>query len=175
MGPPCEEHRRPSKFWTKVEPPVASDARDRVGSNRFTSYNMSMRTAGCHTRQSDFKGVLRPTCGSSGGDFDDGAGSEPGSGTATISKPKSQTRTPSLYRVILMNDDFTPMDFVIHVLQKFFNKDMAEATRIMLQVHHQGAGLCGVYTYEIAETKVYQVNQYSRQNRHPLKCAMEKA
>lgn len=99
---------------------------------------------------------------------------ESGVGTATISKPKSQTKTPSLYRVILMNDDYTPMDFVIHVLQKFFHKDVTEATQIMLQVHHKGAGICGVFTYEIAETKVYQVNQYSKQNRHPLKCTMEK-
>lgn len=95
-------------------------------------------------------------------------------GTIVVSKPKSDTRTPSLYRVILMNDDYTPMDFVIHILQKFFRKDIPEATQIMLQVHKQGAGICGVFTFEIAETKVYQVNQYSRQNRHPLKCTMEK-
>ena len=95
------------------------------------------------------------------------------SGTATITKPKSHTKTPKLYRVMLMNDDFTPMDFVILVLQKYFQKNIEEATQIMLQVHHQGAGLCGVYSYEIAETKVYQVNQFAKQNRHPLKCVME--
>ena len=66
------------------------------------------------------------------------------------------------------------MDFVIHVQQKFFQKDMQDATRIMLEVHQRGAGICGVYTFEIAETKVYQVNQYSRKNRHPLKCIMER-
>lgn len=98
-----------------------------------------------------------------------------GSGTATITEPKSRTKTPPLYRVILMNDDFTPMDFVIHVLQKFFSKDITEATKIMLDIHHKGSGVCGTFTYEIAETKVYQVNQYSRQNKHPLKCVMEKA
>lgn len=98
-----------------------------------------------------------------------------GTGTATITESKSRTKTPPMYRVILMNDDFTPMDFVIHVLQKFFSKDISEATKIMLQIHHQGSGVCGIFTYEIAETKVYQVNQYSRQNRHPLKCVMEKA
>jgi ATP-dependent Clp protease adaptor protein ClpS len=96
-------------------------------------------------------------------------------GIATITKPKSETKTPPLYRVIIMNDDFTPMDFVIHVLQKFFNKNIDEATQIMLQVHQKGSGLCGVFTYEIAETKVYHVNQYARLNRHPLKCTMEKA
>jgi ATP-dependent Clp protease adaptor protein ClpS len=108
----------------------------------------------------------------SAGEDDDSLSGVPG--TVVISKPKSETRTPALYRVIIMNDDYTPMDFVIHVLQKFFNKDIPEATKIMLQVHQQGAGICGIFTYEIAETKVYQVNQYSRQNRHPLKCTMEK-
>jgi ATP-dependent Clp protease adaptor protein ClpS len=103
---------------------------------------------------------------------DEGGSGVPG--TVVISKPKSETKTPSLYRVIIMNDDYTPMDFVIHVLQKFFNKDIPEATRIMLEVHQQGAGICGIFTYEIAETKVYQVNQYARQNHHPLKCTMEK-
>jgi ATP-dependent Clp protease adaptor protein ClpS len=98
-----------------------------------------------------------------------------GTGTATITESKSRTKTPPMYKVILMNDDFTPMDFVIHVLQKFFNKDISEATKIMLQIHHQGSGMCGTFTYEIAETKTYQVNQYSRQNKHPLKCVMEKA
>lgn len=111
----------------------------------------------------------------SGGDHEEDGDEGAGTGTAIISKPKSQTKTPPMYRVILMNDDFTPMDFVIHVLQKFFQKGIEEATRIMLQVHTRGAGDCGVFSYEIAETKVYQVNQYSRQNRHPLKCVMEKA
>lgn len=118
--------------------------------------------------------TLRPLVSGPPSGDDDLDGDDGSVGTAIISKPKSETKTPSLYRVILMNDDFTPMDFVIHVLQKFFNKDNAEATRIMLQVHQKGAGVCGVFTYEIAETKVYQVNQYSRQNRHPLKCTMEK-
>ena len=100
------------------------------------------------------------------------------SGTAVVAEPKTRTttktKTPPLYRVILVNDDYTPMDFVIHVLQKFFLKDMTEATKIMLSVHQKGYGVCGTFTYEIAETKVYQVNQYSKQNRHPLKCVMEK-
>ena len=108
------------------------------------------------------------------GDGFDGA-PEGDSNTAIITKPKSQTKTPRLYRVMLINDDFTPMEFVILVLQKFFQKNMEEATQIMLQVHHQGAGLCVVFSYEIAETKVYQVNQFAKQNRHPLKSAMESA
>jgi ATP-dependent Clp protease adaptor protein ClpS len=97
-----------------------------------------------------------------------------GSGTAVISESKSKAKTPPLYRVILMNDDYTPMDFVILVLQKYFQKEIPEATKIMLQIHNQGSGLCGTFTYEIAETKTYQVNQFSRQNRHPLKCVMER-
>lgn len=101
------------------------------------------------------------------------------SGEATVDgiveTSKPDVRTPPLYRVLLMNDDFTPMDFVIHVLQKFFSKPSDEATRIMLEVHHKGAGTCGVFSHEIAETKVHIVNTYAKQNRFPLKCIMEKA
>ncbi len=97
-----------------------------------------------------------------------------GFSTGVITEPKTRTKTPPMYQVILMNDDYTPMDFVIHVLQKFFNKETTEATQIMLDVHNKGAGICGIFSYEIAETKVYLVNQYARQNRHPLKCTMEK-
>lgn len=97
-----------------------------------------------------------------------------GSGVATADS-KPAIKTPPLYRVLLMNDDFTPMDFVIHILQKFFNKASDEATRIMLEVHHKGAGTCGVFSHEIAETKVHIVNTYAKQNRFPLKCTMEKA
>lgn len=96
-------------------------------------------------------------------------------GNVATAETKPHMRTPSLYRVLLMNDDFTPMDFVIHVLQKFFSKAVDEATRIMLEVHHKGAGTCGVFSHEIAETKVHIVNSYAKQNRFPLKCTMEKA
>ena len=118
-----------------------------------------------------------PNGGSGGGSGQDSSddNSHGDFGTATIAEPKSKTKTPSLYRVIIMNDDYTPMDFVIHVIQKFFGKTTEEATEIMLAVHQKGAGVCGTYSYEIAETKTHQVNQYSRQNRHPLKCTMEKA
>jgi ATP-dependent Clp protease adaptor protein ClpS len=104
-------------------------------------------------------------------------GSDDGSatGTGTITRSRTETKKPSMYRVLLMNDDYTPMDFVIHILQKFFSKEYTEATRIMLQVHQQGAGVAGTFSYEIAETKVHQVNQYAKQNRYPLKATMEKA
>lgn len=91
-----------------------------------------------------------------------------------ITKYKPKTEKPPLYKVVLLNDDFTPMDFVILVLKKFFMKSDAEATRIMLQVHTEGAGLAGIYTFEVAETKVYSVNEFSRRHKHPLKCIMEK-
>ena len=95
-------------------------------------------------------------------------------GDASISEPLVETKTPSFYRVLLLNDDFTPIDFVVHVLQKFFHKNLQEAQKITLDVHEKGSGVCGVYSFEIAETKVYLVNQYARQNRHPLKCTMER-
>ena len=97
-----------------------------------------------------------------------------GPGTAVITKTKPQTKKPSLYRVLLLNDDYTPMEFVIHVLERFFSKDREEATRIMLHVHHQGIGECGVFTYEVAETKVTQVMDFARKHQHPLQCVMEK-
>src|SRR4051794_33613421 len=95
-------------------------------------------------------------------------------GTAVITKTKPQTKRPSLYRVLILNDDYTPMEFVVHVLERFFNKDHESATRIMLHVHHHGIGECGVYTYEVAETKVTQVMDYARKHQHPLQCVMEK-
>lgn len=96
------------------------------------------------------------------------------SGTAIITKPKPRTKKPNLYRVLLLNDDYTPMEFVIHVLERFFNKTREEATEIMLHVHHNGVGECGVFTYEVAETKVTQVMDFARKHQHPLQCVMEK-
>jgi len=95
-------------------------------------------------------------------------------GTAVITKTKPQTKRPSLYRVLLLNDDYTPMEFVVHVLERFFNKDQEAAHRIMMHVHQHGIGECGVYTYEVAETKVTQVMDFARKHQHPLQCVMEK-
>jgi ATP-dependent Clp protease adaptor protein ClpS len=97
-----------------------------------------------------------------------------GSGTAVITRTKPQTKRPNLYRVLLLNDDYTPMEFVVLVLERFFNKDREAATRIMLHVHHHGIGECGVFTYEVAETKVTQVMDFARKHQHPLQCVMEK-
>jgi ATP-dependent Clp protease adaptor protein ClpS len=111
----------------------------------------------------------------SAGDDERKRGGAPGApGTAVITKTKPQTKRPNLYRVLLLNDDYTPMEFVVHVLERFFNKDRESATRIMLHVHHHGIGECGVYTYEVAETKVTQVMDFARKHQHPLQCVMEK-
>ncbi len=97
-----------------------------------------------------------------------------GPGTAVITRTKPQTKRPNLYRVLLLNDDYTPMEFVVHVLERFFNKDQEAAHRIMMHVHQHGIGECGVFTYEVAETKVTQVMDFARKHQHPLQCIMEK-
>ena len=94
--------------------------------------------------------------------------------TDLVTKTKPKTKKPNLYKVLILNDDYTPMEFVVFVLERFFSKGREEATRIMLHVHHKGVGICGVYTYEIAETKVAQVMDLARQHGHPLQCTMEK-
>jgi len=101
-------------------------------------------------------------------------GPREGGQTGVIARTEPKTKKPSLYKVLLLNDDYTPMEFVVHVLERFFNKGREEATRIMLHVHQRGIGVCGVYTYEVAETKVTQVMDFARQHQHPLQCTMEK-
>jgi ATP-dependent Clp protease adaptor protein ClpS len=91
-----------------------------------------------------------------------------------VTKTEPKTKKPSLYKVLLLNDDYTPMDFVVYVLERFFNKPTEEANRIMWHVHQKGVGICGVFTYEVAETKVAQVMNFARQHQHPLQCTMEK-
>ena len=100
--------------------------------------------------------------------------SDPGAVGQVVTKTKDQTQKPAMYKVLLLNDDYTPMEFVVHVLERFFSKTQEDATRIMLHVHNHGVGICGVYTYEIAETKVTQVIDFARQHQHPLQCTMEK-
>ena len=97
-----------------------------------------------------------------------------GGKTSVVTKTRPKTKKPSLYKVLLLNDDFTPMEFVVLVLQRFFNKGQEDATRIMLHVHQKGVGICGVYTFEVAETKVTQVMDFARNHQHPLQCTMEK-
>jgi len=94
--------------------------------------------------------------------------------STVITQTKPKTQKPSMYRVLLLNDDYTPMEFVVYVLEQFFNKSREDATRIMLHVHQHGVGVCGVFTYEVAETKVAQVVDTARRHQHPLQCTMEK-
>ncbi|WP_244542806.1 ATP-dependent Clp protease adapter ClpS [Devosia crocina] len=101
-------------------------------------------------------------------------GGEGGSETGTVTKTRPKTKRPNLYRVLLLNDDYTPMEFVVLVLQDVFNKSREDAMRIMLHVHQKGVGECGVYPYEVAETKVTRVMDTARKNQHPLQCVMEK-
>jgi ATP-dependent Clp protease adaptor protein ClpS len=106
---------------------------------------------------------------------DEGRAGGPGNpATSVITKVKPKTKRPNLYRVLILNDDYTPMEFVVHVLEKFFQMDVEAATKVMLHVHHHGIGECGVFTYEIAETKVTQVMDFARKHQHPLQCVMEK-
>ena len=103
-----------------------------------------------------------------------GGEGKPGSGTAVVTRTRTETKRPNLYRVLLLNDDYTPMEFVVHVIIRFFQKSQEDATRIMLHVHNHGVGECGTFTYEVAETKVTQVMDFARKHQHPLQCVMEK-
>ena len=107
------------------------------------------------------------------GTGDNDADTERRIGVAT--KTRAKPKKPSQYKVLLLNDDYTPMEFVVIVLKRFFRMDMEEATRVMLHVHQRGVGVCGIFPYEVAETKVNQVMDFARQNQHPLQCTLEKA
>lgn len=105
-------------------------------------------------------------------EHDDGDGNnQVGIAVQTRTRPKK----PSQYKVLMLNDDYTPMEFVVLVLKRYFAMDLEQATRVMLQVHQKGVGVCGIFPYEVAETKVNQVMDFARQNQHPLQCTLEKA
>ena len=97
-----------------------------------------------------------------------------GTNIGAVTKTRVETKKPSMYKVLMLNDDAPPMEFVVHVLERFFRKNREESTQIMLHIHRRGVGLCGVFTYEVAETKVTQVMDFARQNQHPLQCTLEK-
>lgn len=127
--------------------------------------------------QSDRSGRLRAALAPVAADRDRLEPSKPGGGksaTETIAKPRTKSKRPSMYRVLLLNDDYTPMEFVVLVLQDVFNKTREDAMQIMLHVHNKGVGECGVYPFEVAETKVARVMDAARKNQHPLQCVMEK-
>ena len=112
---------------------------------------------------------IRASDGDRGGDGDRGTGL----GVAT--RTRTRTKSPSPYKVLMLNDDYTPMEFVVQVLQSFFKMSIEDATRVMLHVHQRGVGVCGIFPYEVAETKVAQVIDFARANQHPLQCTLEKA
>lgn len=94
--------------------------------------------------------------------------------TGLLLKTRPKTKKPAMYKVLILNDDYTPMEFVVHILEQFFSKNRQEATDVMLHVHRRGVGICGIFTFEIAETKVAQVMDFARANEQPLQCSMEK-
>jgi ATP-dependent Clp protease adaptor protein ClpS len=108
-------------------------------------------------------------------DDDDNQNGPGGPSVGIATRTREKTKQPTPYRVLMLNDDYTPMEFVVLVLQRFFRMNMEEATRVMLHVHQKGVGVCGVFTYEVAETKVSQVMDFARENQHPLQCTLEKA
>lgn len=115
----------------------------------------------------------RPIRAAEDSDGDSGTG---GQGQVEIAtKTRAKPKKPSQFKVLLLNDDYTPMEFVVMVLKRFFHMDLEQATRVMLHVHQKGVGVCGIFPYEIAETKVNQVMDFARQNQHPLQCTLEKA
>ncbi len=108
------------------------------------------------------------------GSGDDGIGGSDGQ-TGLATKTRTKAKKPSMYKVLMLNDDYTPMEFVVLVLKRYFRMDLEQATRVMLQVHQKGVGVCGIFPYEVAETKVNQVMDFARENQHPLQCTLEKA
>lgn len=106
---------------------------------------------------------------------DQRTGDDQGTGLGVATRTRTRTKTPSPYKVLMLNDDYTPMEFVVLCLQRFFKMDIEDATRVMLHVHQRGVGVCGVFSYEVAETKVSQVIDFARENQHPLQCTLEKA
>ena len=118
--------------------------------------------------------VCFPPVGAGDQDDSDDTGDDEGQvGVAT--KTRTKPKKPSQFKVLMLNDDYTPMEFVVLVLKRFFSMDMEQATRVMLHVHQKGVGVCGIFPYEVAETKVNQVMDFARQNQHPLQCTLEKA
>ena len=111
----------------------------------------------------------------SGSGSDEGAGGGGQDQVGVATKSRTKPKKPSQFKVLLLNDDYTPMEFVVMVLKRFFNMDLEQATRVMLHVHQKGVGVCGIFTYEVAETKVTQVMDFALQNQHPLQCTLEKA
>lgn len=154
------------------------------GKVRVRAYTMGCRLAPAYdilsAMHDDFVIDDRPPsrCPHAAGDDDGGASGGDGGGQDQLgvaTKTRAKPKKPSQFKVLLLNDDYTPMEFVVMVLKRFFSMDMEQATRVMLHVHQKGVGVCGIFPYEIAENKVTQVMDFARQNQHPLQCTLEKA
>jgi ATP-dependent Clp protease adaptor protein ClpS len=128
---------------------------------------------GTADRKDDRRMIERETMADRDKRTDDGK-DDVGNASGVAVQTRTKTKRPSMYKVLMLNDDYTPMEFVVHVLERFFSKSREEATQVMLHVHRRGVGVCGVYTYEVAETKVNQVTEFARRNQHPLRCTLEK-
>ena len=123
----------------------------------------------------DFGALGAAIAGNDAGDGDRGGIDDGDSQIGIATKTRTKPKKPSQYKVLLMNDDYTPMEFVVMVLKRFFRMDLEQATQVMLHVHQRGVGVCGIFTYEVAETKVTQVMDFAREHQHPLQCTLEKA
>ena len=106
---------------------------------------------------------------------DERQGDDRGTGVGVATRTRAKTKQPQPYKVLMLNDDYTPMEFVVLCLQRFFRMSLEDATRVMLHVHQKGVGVCGIFSYEVAETKVTQVMDFARSQQHPLQCTLEKA
>ena len=126
-------------------------------------------------RMTYFRATMRMTPFPITASDDDGRVDDRDGDLGVATKTRTQTKTPSPYKVLMLNDDYTPMEFVVHVLQSIFKMGLEDATRVMLHVHQRGVGVCGIFPYEIAETKIAQVIDLARENQHPLQCTLEKA
>ena len=122
-----------------------------------------------HEASAEYRSPVRAS------DDDDGKPIDGEGQVGVATKTRAKSKKPSQYKVLMLNDDYTPMEFVVMCLKRFFRMDLEQATRVMLHVHQKGVGVCGVYPYEVAETKVNQVMDFARQNQHPLQCTLEKA
>jgi ATP-dependent Clp protease adaptor protein ClpS len=145
---------------------------------RYSPYAMNMKATmgapeGAAVSRPAFA-VRMPVRGA-GDDEPKGPGGGGGDQVGIATKTRTRPKKPSMFKVLMLNDDYTPMEFVVMCLKRFFNMDLEQATRVMLHVHQKGVGVCGIFPYEIAETKVNQVMDFARQNQHPLQCTLEKA
>ena len=132
----------------------------------------NQRRAGGHVYEPE-SGLTRCAAGEDGGDPGNGDGNGTDAGIGLATRTRAKPKKPSQFKVLMLNDDYTPMEFVVIVLKRFFHMDMEQATRVMLHVHQKGVGVCGIFPYEIAETKVNQVMDFARKNQHPLQCTLE--